>query len=87
VAGVSNAQDLVERAHAPAAKERLRAATNRAIARGVFGVPSVLVDDELFWGTDALLDLEAYLTGAAPAFSDAGFSELPAAAVRKTDKA
>jgi 2-hydroxychromene-2-carboxylate isomerase len=34
-------------------KERLRANTQWAIERGVFGVPTFLIGDELFWGHDA----------------------------------
>ena len=40
-------------------KEQLRRNTEEAVARGVFGVPTFVVDDELFWGfdaTDMLLD-------------------------------
>jgi 2-hydroxychromene-2-carboxylate isomerase len=33
-------------------KERLRAATEEAIAGGVFGSPFIKIDDELFWGFD-----------------------------------
>lgn len=45
-------------------KEQLRAATEAAAARGVFGVPTFVVGDELYWGQDRLeLALEA-LTGA-----------------------
>lgn len=35
-------------------KQRLRDATDRAGDRGVVGVPSVLVGDEVFWGDDQL---------------------------------
>ncbi len=35
-------------------KERLKADTARAAERGVFGVPSFFVGDELFWGHDRL---------------------------------
>ncbi|HEX2128551.1 MAG TPA: DsbA family protein [Solirubrobacterales bacterium] len=35
-------------------KERLRTATERAGDQGVFGVPSVVVGDEVFWGDDRL---------------------------------
>jgi 2-hydroxychromene-2-carboxylate isomerase len=35
-------------------KERLRAATEEAVARGVRGVPTVAVGDRLFWGDDRL---------------------------------
>jgi hypothetical protein len=39
--------------------------------------------DELFWGTDSLADLEAFLRGELPAFSDAGWNDLPVGAIRK----
>ena len=35
-------------------KEELAAVNRIAEEKGVFGVPSFLVDDELFWGTDTL---------------------------------
>jgi 2-hydroxychromene-2-carboxylate isomerase len=35
-------------------KDALRAATEHALERGVFGVPTVIVGDELFWGDDRL---------------------------------
>jgi 2-hydroxychromene-2-carboxylate isomerase len=38
----------------PAVKLALREATEGAHARGVFGVPTVAVGDELFWGDDRL---------------------------------
>ena len=40
-------------------KDRLRAATDEAYERGVRGVPSVVVDEEVFWGDDALEDAAA----------------------------
>ena len=56
--GVENFEALVaERG----AKERLRAWTEEAIAAGVFGVPTLAVGSELFWGVDALPMAEAYL--------------------------
>jgi 2-hydroxychromene-2-carboxylate isomerase len=48
---------------APELKQALRDATDAAIARGLFGVPTVEVDDRLFWGLDALAMLAAYLHG------------------------
>ena len=45
----------------PELKQRLRDATDAAIARGVTGVPTVAVDDELFWGDDRLEDAAAAL--------------------------
>ena len=43
-------------------KSQLREATQAAIDAGVFGVPSIAVDDKLFWGQDALPMLRDYLT-------------------------
>jgi 2-hydroxychromene-2-carboxylate isomerase len=40
-------------------KDRLRAATKEAYERGVRGVPTVVVDDEVFWGDDRLEDAAA----------------------------
>lgn len=37
----------------PAVKEQLRRNTEAAIAAGMFGVPTLAIDDELFWGNDA----------------------------------
>jgi len=40
----------------PEIKQALREATDAAFARGVIGVPTVAVGDELFWGDDRLED-------------------------------
>src|SRR3954463_10741122 len=45
----------------PGVKQRLRDATDAAIARGVTGVPTVAVGGELFWGDDRLHDAAAAL--------------------------
>lgn len=44
-------------------KSELKSNTDAAIARGLFGVPTMAVDDKLFWGFDALPMLRAYLEG------------------------
>ena len=44
-------------------KAELKANTGQAIVRGLFGVPTLAVDDKLFWGFDALPMLRAYLQG------------------------
>lgn len=44
-------------------KAELKANTDAAIARGVFGVPTLEVDGRLFWGFDALPMLREYLEG------------------------
>lgn len=46
-----------------APKALLRANTDEATARGVFGVPAYAVDGKLFWGLDGLPMLRAYLAG------------------------
>jgi 2-hydroxychromene-2-carboxylate isomerase len=57
-------------------KQALREATTRAVARGLFGVPTIEVDGRLFWGFDALDMVAAYLRGDAwfdgPAWDAAG---------------
>jgi len=44
-------------------KQGLQTWTEEAIARGLFGVPSFVVDEKVFWGQDALPMLRAYLLG------------------------
>jgi len=44
-------------------KARLRANTDEAVAAGVFGVPSFVVDGRMFWGLDSLPMLRRYLEG------------------------
>jgi 2-hydroxychromene-2-carboxylate isomerase len=46
-----------------AVKSELKANTDEAIALELFGVPTLAVDDKLFWGFDALPMLRAYLEG------------------------
>ena len=48
---------------AASVREQLKKNTENAIAKGVFGVPSLAVDDKIFWGLDALPMLRAYLLG------------------------
>ena len=38
----------------PAIKQRLRENTSWACSRGVFGVPTLVIGEELFWGHDAI---------------------------------
>ncbi|MBT9489173.1 MAG: 2-hydroxychromene-2-carboxylate isomerase [Rubrivivax sp.] len=57
-------------------KAELRALTDAAMADGLFGVPTVVVDGRHFWGLDALPMLAAYLKGdpwfSGPAWGEAG---------------
>ena len=77
--------DALARAAEPAAKARLRADTAAAMAAGVFGVPSVRVDGELFWGNDSLDHLERFLASGqrVDPVRLARWRSLPAAAQRK----
>jgi len=58
-----DAAPLLARAGEPAIKQQLRDATDAAIAAGVFGVPSIIADGELFWGCDSFPHLERFLDG------------------------
>ncbi len=53
--------EWLTRASDKTTKARLRAATEEALTQGVFGVPTVVVEDTLFWGVDSLAHLEHYL--------------------------
>jgi 2-hydroxychromene-2-carboxylate isomerase len=76
---------LVRAAGASETKEALKGATSEAVARGVFGVPTMVVDGELFWGVDALESLEDFLAGRDPLAktSLAQWASLPASAKRR----
>ncbi len=45
--------DADARIASPEVKDELRRNTDEALARGVFGVPTIAVDGTLFWGVDA----------------------------------
>ncbi|MBT8135989.1 MAG: DsbA family protein, partial [Gammaproteobacteria bacterium] len=57
---------LLEASVSPQIKQQLREATAAAIDIGVFGVPTVRADTELFFGFDDLPWLERYLQGDDP---------------------
>ena len=75
---------LVQEAATPAAKERVRQQTDEALAHGVFGVPTVEVNGEVFWGCDAFPDVEDSLLGQDPVQPEQllRWANLPAAAQR-----
>jgi 2-hydroxychromene-2-carboxylate isomerase len=54
---------LMAEIETPNIKEGIKQNTSEAISRGVFGVPTFVVDNELFWGYDRLCHLEDYLKG------------------------
>jgi 2-hydroxychromene-2-carboxylate isomerase len=57
------AEALLAAAAAEPAKQRLRDNTERALAQGIFGVPTLAARGELFWGFDDLEYLEMFLGG------------------------
>ena len=78
--------DAQRRVADPDVKDALRRSTDEAIARGVFGVPTLAIGDELFWGADATLMAADYLA-AGQRWSDpeyARVASLPVGAARRT---
>ena len=51
--GVPGAE-RIEQALTPTNKDVLRSQTERAVAIGIFGAPTFIVDREMFWGNDRL---------------------------------
>ena len=58
-----DAEALAARASDPAIKEKLKANTDDAVARGVFGAPTFIVGDEMYFGQDRLDYVEDALAG------------------------
>ncbi len=57
--------ELAAAAADPRLRERYEAANGEAQARGVFGVPTMMIGDEMWWGNDRLEFLEEHLRAAA----------------------
>ena len=80
--GVESADSVIAR---PEVKKALHDNTEMAISAGIFGVPTMVVSGELFWGFDATDMLLEYL--ADPGLFEDGemrrVSDLPIAAMRK----
>jgi 2-hydroxychromene-2-carboxylate isomerase len=55
------AADLIAGVQEPLVKDRLRAETDEAIRRGVFGAPFIQIDGESFWGADRLDQIDQWL--------------------------
>ncbi len=81
--GVAGAS-LVAAASADAHKAHLKTMTADAIAAGVFGVPTVIVDGELFWGVDSFAHIDRFMRNEDPVDGDslAIWRNLPASATR-----
>lgn len=64
-AGLDDAE-VCEWSQSAEAASVLRQQTDEAVSSGVFGIPSMLIDGELFFGYDDFPFLELYLQGADP---------------------
>jgi len=80
-----DAAALLEAAHSAEIKARVRGNTEALLAAGGFGVPSCVVEGELFWGVDSLGHLEQFLRGEDPLRSVdlERWRDLPASASRE----
>ena len=56
-----NSEDFLAWIDAAPGEDAYGAETAAAIARGVFGVPTMVVDDQMWWGNDRLFMLAEYL--------------------------
>ncbi len=62
IASLADSLDVpMDRLTAPEVKHELREATELATRKGVFGVPTLLIEEQLFWGNDAVDFAAAYL--------------------------
>lgn len=80
--------DACSRIASSEVKDALRKNTDDAIARGVFGVPTLAFGDELFWGVDATAMAADYVAQGCR-FTDAEMTRvasLPAGVQRDTSK-
>lgn len=58
--------EMMEKIGTREVREKLKKNVEYALSKGVFGVPSFFVDEELFWGNDSLPYLEMYLRNEDP---------------------
>ncbi len=70
---------LVDEAGKPEVKALVKDQTAAAVEAGVFGVPTMIVRSELFWGTDSLEHLDAFLAGNDPITEEMAraFTQMP----------
>ena len=66
VAGVAaklglSAADVLAGMNEPATKDRTKIEVEKAMAKGVFGSPTIVIDGEPFWGSDRLDQVDKWL--------------------------
>jgi 2-hydroxychromene-2-carboxylate isomerase len=59
-------EELIEKMESKSARIELKANIERALQQELFGVPSFIVDGEIFWGNDSTKYLEMHLNGTDP---------------------
>jgi 2-hydroxychromene-2-carboxylate isomerase len=57
------ADELYEKSFSKEARAELKNNIQEAISQGVFGVPSFIIEDELFWGADSMVELREFIIG------------------------
>lgn len=85
LAGKLDVPDLEAAIGAPDVKAALRTNTEEAAAKGVYGVPSFAIEDEIFWGDDMFDLMRAWLADPSVLTSDEAkrIADLPAASERR----
>jgi 2-hydroxychromene-2-carboxylate isomerase len=89
LAGLLGVADADARIATPEVKDELRRNTDEAIARGVFGVPTLAIGGELFWGADATA-MAADFVAAGCRYADPEYARvaaLPVGATRREVRA
>ncbi len=54
---------VIEMTQDQAVKDTLRDTTDEAVRRGAFGAPTLFIGDDMFWGNDHLILIDAYFAG------------------------
>ncbi len=52
--------DIIEQTSNDAIKQKLIKNTEEAVAMGAFGVPTFFIDEQMFWGKEALREMPNY---------------------------
>ena len=53
--------EILDKVNTKEMRKALKLNVQEALSKGVFGVPSFVIDDELFWGNDSIPYVESYL--------------------------
>lgn len=60
---IKNPRTLIDEALAPASRKLIKNNISRALSNNVFGVPTFMTENELFWGEDSIKYLDKFLRG------------------------